>query len=240
MMKNLTTTLVAVCLLTAVHVHVWGQEADIRKHLTERIPQMDKIDEVSKTPIPGIFEVRVGGTDIFYTDAQADFLLQGQIIDIKQQKNLTEDRVARLTAISFDALPVKDAFTVVRGTGKRRLAVFEDPNCGYCKRFEQDLQKVDNITIQMFLYPVLGADSVEKSKNLWCAKDRVKAWQDWMLRNQPPKATACDTAAIDRNMAIGRKHKITGTPTLLFSNGTRIPGAIGTDQIEKLLTQSGG
>jgi thiol:disulfide interchange protein DsbC len=126
----------------------------------------------------------------------------------------------------------------VRGNGKRRLAVFEDPNCGYCKRFERDLQKVDNITVHTFLYPILSADSGEKSKNIWCAKDKAKAWQDWMVRDQLPAAANCDSAAIARNVELGRKYKITGTPTLVFTNGVRVPGAIGVADIEKHLAAS--
>ena len=141
---------------------MWAQEAVIRKNLAERIPQLQKIDEVSKSPIAGLYEVRVNGTDIFYTDAQGDFLIQGSLIDTKLRRNLTDERVEKLTAINFDALPLKDAFTIVRGNGKRKLAIFEDPNCGYCKRFERDLQKVDNVTIHTFLYPILGPDSVRK------------------------------------------------------------------------------
>ena len=215
-----------------------AQEATLRKNLAERLPQLQKIEEVSKTPIPGLFEVRVNGTDIFYTDAEGNYLIQGSLIDTKQRRNLTEERVDKLTAISFDALPFKDAFTIVRGNGKRKLAVFEDPNCGYCKRFERDLQKVDNITIYMFLYPILSADSSEKSKHIWCAKDRAKAWQDWMVRDKPAAVASCDSAAIDRNVEIGHKHKINGTPTLIFSNGTRVPGAIASAEVEKYLADS--
>ena len=133
--------------------------------------------------MPGLFEVRVG-TDLFYTDAEGNFLIQGHLIDTKLQRNLTEERIDKLLAIDFDALPLKDAFTIVRGNGKRKMAVFEDPNCGYCKRFERDLQKVDNVTIYMFLYPILGPDSTDKSRNIWCAKDKAKAWLDWMVRDQ--------------------------------------------------------
>ena len=146
----------------------------------------------------------------------------------------------KLTAIQFDTLPIKDAFTIVRGTGERKMAVFEDPNCGYCKRFERDLQKVDNVTIYLFLYPILGADSTEKSKAIWCAKDRVLAWQDWMLRDQaaPAAVAMCDTGALARNVEVGRKHKITGTPTLLFTNGARVPGAVDTKKIEQMLAEA--
>lgn len=235
-MKLFKTTLLAATLLTALNAT--AQEATIRKTLGERIPQLQKIDEVTESPMPGLFELRVNGTEIYYTDAKGNFLIQGNLIDTKQHRNLTEERVDKLTAINFDALPLKDAFTIVRGNGKRKLAVFEDPNCGYCKKFERDLQKVDNVTIHMFLYPILGADSAEKSKNIWCAKDKTKAWQDWMVRDQAPKAASCDSTAIERNVEIGRKHKITGTPTLIFADGSRIPGAIGAAEVEKQLAHA--
>lgn len=219
-----------------------AQEAVIRKNLAERVPQLKDIDEVNKSVIPGLFEIRVNGTDIFYTDAQGNYLIQGALIDTKARRNLTEERVEKLTAIQFDALPFKDAFTIVRGNGSRKLAVFEDPNCGYCKRFERDLQKIENVTVYMFLYPILGPDSVEKSKGIWCAQDRTKAWLDWMVRDQPVAAApgTCDTASLTRNVALGRKHKVEGTPTLIFSNGTRVPGAIDSKQIESYLTAAKG
>ncbi len=222
--------------LTLLCLSATAQEAVIRKNLAERVPQLQKIDEINKTPLANLYEVRVNGTEIFYTDAEANFLIQGQIIDTRQRRNLTEERIDKLTAVSFDSLPLKDAFTVVRGNGKRKLAVFEDPNCGYCKRFERDLEKVTNVTIHTFLYPILSPDSTEKSKNIWCAKDKAKSWQDWMMREQTPANASCDSAAIARNVELGKKHKITGTPTLIFADGSRVPGAINTQQIEKYLT----
>nr|WP_319565237.1 DsbC family protein [uncultured Rhodoferax sp.] len=231
---NLRLITLLTCALLAAST-AWSQEAAIRKNLTERIPQLQKIDEVSKTPIDGLYEIRVNGVDIYYTDAQANYLIQGNLIDTKQKRNLTEERVDKLTAINFDTLPFKDAFTIVRGNGKRKLAVFEDPNCGYCKRFEKDLQKVNNVTIYMFLYPILSADSGEKSKAIWCAKDKAKAWQDWMVRDITPPAASCDSAAIGRNVELGHRFKVTGTPTLVFTDGTRVPGAVGADQVEKRL-----
>jgi len=215
-----------------------AQEAVIRKNLAERLPQLPKIDEVKPSAMPGLFEIRFNESEIMYTDAEGNFLLQGSLIDVKQRRNLTEERIDKLTAVDFGALPFKDAFTVVRGTGKRKVAVFEDPNCGYCKRFERDLQKVDNVTVYMFLYPILSPDSVEKSKNIWCAKDKAKAWTDWMVREQPIPVASCDTAVLNRNTEFGKKYKITGTPTLIFADGSRVPGAINTQQIEKYLADA--
>ena len=217
-----------------------AQEAVIRKNLADRLPALSKIDEVSKTPMNGLYEIRVNETDIFYTDAEGNFLIQGNLIDTRAKRNLTEERAEKLSAIDFDALPLKDAFTQVRGNGKRKLAVFEDPNCGYCKRFERDLQKVDDVTIHTFLIPILSADSVEKSKNIWCSKDKNKAWLDWMVRDQPAAKASCDTSALERNLAFSKKYKITGTPTVFFANGTRVPGAISAQEIEKQLASAAG
>jgi thiol:disulfide interchange protein DsbC len=226
------------CLACSLTALAQGQEALIRKNLQERIPQFPKIDEITKAPMPGLYEIRVDGTEIYYTDAEGNFLIQGQLIDTRSRRNLTEERIDKLTAIDFQSLPLKDAFTIVRGNGKRKLAVFEDPNCGYCKRFERDLQKVDNITVYLFLYPILGQDSVDKSRNIWCAKDRVKAWQDAMLREQALASANCDISALQRNVELGRKYKINGTPTLITTDGNRVPGAISTAQIEKLLADA--
>src|SRR5665647_997022 len=233
-MKMIKTALIVATLLATLSAQ--AQEVMIRKNLGERIPQLQKIDEVSKSPMPGLFEVRVNGSEIFYTDAEGNFLLQGSLIDTKQRRNLTEERVDKLTAISFDALPFKDSFTIVRGNGKRKLAVFEDPNCGYCKRFERDLQTVNNVTIHMFLYPILSADSTDKSKNIWCAKDKGKVWQDWMVREQLPTVANCDIAALTRNVELGHKYKITGTPTLVFADGSRVPRGIAAAEVEKHMT----
>ena len=213
----------------------FAQEAAIRKNLG-RIPELQKIDEVTKTEMPGVYEVRVEN-DLFYTDAGGNYLIQGHMIDVAQRRNITAERIEKITAIAFDSLPLKDAFTIVRGNGKRKIAVFEDPNCGYCKRFERDLQNVDNVTIHMFLYPILGADSGEKSRAIWCAKDRTTAWLDLMVRDKPaPAANAkCDADAITRNLELGRKLRITGTPTLVFADGSRVPGAMNAAQVEQRL-----
>ena len=224
------------CFFTGA-VFAQGEEAQIRKNLKERMPQIQPIDEVRRTPMPGLFEVRVDGTDIYYTDASGHFLLQGQLIDTRNQRNLTEERLQKIMAIDFKSLPFKDAISWVKGNGERKLAVFEDPNCGYCKRFERDIAKLDNVTVFIFLYPILGKDSVDKSKSIWCAKDPAKSWQDWMVRDQMPAAANCDTRSLKRNMEYGQKMRITGTPTTLLPDGTRIPGAIELSQLEKLLAK---
>ncbi|HMS06334.1 MAG TPA: DsbC family protein [Burkholderiaceae bacterium] len=228
-------SLAGALLLAATAAFAQGEEAAIRKNLAERLPNLPKIDEVRRTPMPGVFELRVNETEILYTDAKGDFLIQGSLIDTKGKRNLTEERTDKLSAIPFDQLPLKDAFTIVRGNGARKLAVFEDPNCGYCKRFERDLQKVNNVTVHLFLYPILGADSVEKSKNLWCSKDKGRAWVDYMVNDKPIASASCDTTALQRNVEFGRKYRINGTPAMIFADGNRVPGAIGAADIEKHL-----
>lgn len=215
-----------------------GQDAAVRKTLAERLPNLPKIDEITRSAMPGLLEVRINGFDIVYTDLEGNFLIQGNLIDTKARRNLTEERVEKLTAVDFDALPFKDAFTIVRGNGKRKVAVFEDPNCGYCKRFERDLQSVNNVTIHMFLYPILGADSTAKSQNIWCSKDKGKAFLDWMVKDSAPAAATCDVSALQRNVEFGRKFRITGTPTLIFADGSRVPGAIPAAQVEKFLSEA--
>lgn len=229
---------VALSLAGFMAVPAHAQEAAIRKNLPERLPSLPAIEEVQKTPMSGLFEVRVNGNEIFYTDSTGSFLLQGNLIDTKARRNLTEERTDKLNRVAFDSLPVKDAVTIVRGNGKRKLAVFEDPNCGYCKRFERDLQQVNDVTVHLFLLPILGADSAEKSKNVWCAADKAKAWADMMVAGKNPPAANCDASAIARNLEFARKYRITGTPTLVFADGSRVPGALSAQQVEQNLAQA--
>jgi thiol:disulfide interchange protein DsbC len=236
--RRLAAALATFTVGLALHGGALAQEATIRKNLAERLPNLPKIDEVSKTPMPGLYEVRVNGADILYTDAEGNYLIQGMLIDTKAKANLTEERVEKLTAVPFDQLPFKDAFTIVKGNGKRKLAVFEDPNCGYCKKFERELAKIDNVTVHVFLYPILSKDSADKSNAIWCAKDKAKAFTNWMVKDiEPPKAS-CDTAAVERNVDFGKKNRITGTPTLFFVDGARVPGAIPGDKLEKMLAEA--
>jgi thiol:disulfide interchange protein DsbC len=224
----------ATCLLWS-STALWAQDANLKKTLAERLPSLPKIEEISKTPMAGVFEIRVQGNEIFYTDAKGDFLIQGALIDTKQKRNLTEERNDKLSAVPFDSLPLKYAFTQVKGNGKRKLVVFADPNCGYCKRFERDLQKIDNVTIYHLLFPVLGEDSKVKSRNIACAKDRAKTWNDWMLQGTTPPTANCDNHNIEAIVEFGKKYRINGTPTLFVADGTRVPGAIDAAQVETLL-----
>jgi len=212
-----------------------ADEAAIRKNLPARLPDFPTIDEVVSTAMPGLYEVRIG-MDVLYTDAEGNWLIEGSLIDTRTRKNLTQERINKLTAIAFKDLPMQNAFSIVRGNGKRQLAVFEDPNCSYCKHFEQDLQKINDITVSVFLIPILGNDSQVKSRQIWCSKDQGKAWQDWMVRDTKPMGNAdCDASALQSNMDFARKYRITGTPTLVFADGTRASGALPAQQIEQRL-----
>jgi thiol:disulfide interchange protein DsbC len=234
MTRSTLLRLGAVALLLAAAASAQADEATIRKALAERLPNFPKVDEVSKTPIPGLFEVRVG-TDLYYADDQGNYLIQGSIFDTRTRTDLTQARIDKLTAIDFASLPLKDAFLIKQGSGARKLVVFADPNCGYCKRFERDLLTLKDVSIYTFLYPILGPDSNAKSKDIWCAKDAAKTWRAWMVDGQvPAKAAAgCDSAALERNIALGQKYKVQGTPAVVFEDGSRAPGAIPAAQIEQ-------
>jgi thiol:disulfide interchange protein DsbC len=196
------------------------------------------VENVAKTPIPGIYEVYAEG-EVLYVDENVNYLIAGgRMIDTARKADLTAERTRVLSAVKFDQLPLDLAFRKVQGNGARKIAYFTDPNCPYCKKLEPDLAKLDNVTIYIFLYPVLGPDSHEKAKAVWCAKDRVKVWDEWMLKGQPPKtAGTCDTP-IEKILAFGRRKGITGTPTMFLADGERVKGAIPIEQLKKLVDGS--
>jgi len=214
----------------------FAQEAVILKNLPERLPNLPKIDEVSKTPIPGLYEVRIG-TELLYTDERGDHLIQGTIIETRTRTDLTQARIDKITAIDFAALPLKDAIVWKQGSGARKLVVFADPNCGYCKKFETEMQQVKDVTVYTFLIPILGGDSPEKTRNIWCAKDNSLAWRDWMIKGTaaPRSMGNCDVSALQRNVAMAKKYRVNGTPALVFEDGKRVPGALPPDEVEKRL-----
>ncbi|MBN8489486.1 MAG: DsbC family protein [Burkholderiales bacterium] len=228
----------AVAALLALATLAQADEATIRKTLADRMPHLPAIDEVTRTPMNGLWEVRIG-TDVLYTDDGGNYLIEGSLFDTKTRVDITKARIDKLTAIDFASLPLKDAMVQKQGSGARKLVVFADPNCGYCKRLEKDLLQVKDVTIYTFLLPVLGPDSLAKSKDIWCAKDAQKTWRAWMIDGVTPSKTmgSCDTSAIDRNSAMGRKYRVTGTPAIVFEDGTRAPGAVPAAQIEKRLAE---
>lgn len=211
-----------------------ADEADIRKAMEAKLGA--KVESVSKSGYMGLYEVYSDG-QIFYTDEKVTaIVVGGQLIDARTMKNVTDERMKKLTAIKFSELPLDRAIKQVRGDGKRVLATFEDPNCGYCKRLAKELQKLDNVTVYTFLYPILSEDSVRKSKQIWCSSDRARAWNDWMIDGKAPAGRDdCDTSAVTRNQEFGRKLNISGTPTMFFVDGERVPGAMPLARIEQKL-----
>ena len=211
-----------------------ASEATVKQAIQKKYPDI-QVESVTRTPIAGIYEVFAGG-EVLYVDENVDYMIvQGRLIDVRRRADLTEERLRVLTAVKFDQLPLDLAFRKVLGNGKRRLAYFSDPNCPYCKKLEPDLAKLENVTIYIFLYPVLGQNSYEKSRAVWCSSDRVKVWDEMMLRGNPPKtAGTCDTP-IEKIVAFGRRQGITGTPTLFFNDGRRVTGWIPADKLRKLL-----
>lgn len=190
------------------------------------------VEQVNKSPIPGLYEV-VTGDHIFYTDENALYLIDGSLIDLKARRNLTEARSRQLFAVEFDKLPLDLAVKKVKGDGSRKMAYFTDPNCGYCKKLEQELQSINNVTLYLFLYPIFEG-SAEKVHAVWCSNDKVKAWDNLMLNGVQPAAGKCDipTAKV---MALGKKLRVNGTPALIFANGVLNPGFMPAAELNKAL-----
>ncbi|MEX5748450.1 DsbC family protein [Massilia sp. X63] len=235
MLKTKVAVLLATGLLASCVEAQNTTEATIKKALEPRLGGA-KIESVRETPYGGLYEVRVAG-DILYTDKKGEYLFIGHVYDTKTSTNLTRARVDEINKIKFSDLPLEMALKQVKGNGKRVIAVFEDPNCGYCKRLRQTtLKEIDNVTIYTFMYNILSEDSFVKSKNIWCAPDRVKAWDDWMINGKlPPTAPAACESPNDQIAALGQKLKIQGTPAIFFTDGSRIPGAIDLKGLEAKL-----
>jgi thiol:disulfide interchange protein DsbC len=213
-----------------------GQAQDldrIKSELKKKVPEAP-VDSIRKVPYGGLFEVTIG-SEIFYTDENASFLVLGSIVDLKTKENVTELRMRQLNKVDFAQLPFERAIKIVRGNGSRKVAIFEDPNCGYCKRFERDLAGVNDITVYVFLYPILSESSVAKSKAIWCSPDKGKAWMDTMVRDMVVSGDATCANPIDKNLAFGQGKRINGTPTIIFEDGERVPGVMVMAEFEKKL-----
>ena len=229
---------------------LFAQEAQIRKNLPARLQGFPAIDRVMTTPIPGIYEV-TAGSEVYYTDAQGDHLIEGHILDTKTRVNLTAQRIDKLSSVPFAALPLADALVWRKGNGTRKLAVFADPNCIHCKRLEAELDKLQDVTLYVFPYPILGQDSVQKSSAILCSGDPLTAWREWMLKGVAPEVTnpaVCATTQasslvnnqLQRNLAWGQKNRVQGTPAIFFENGTRVPGAMSLEGLQQQLSASAG
>jgi thiol:disulfide interchange protein DsbC len=219
-------------------------EAQIRKSFAAHFPRA-QVTSVSKTPLSGIYEVVVDGSQIVYTDANGQYVLLGELVDLKNRHSLTREHMDELLKVEFDKLPLQDAITMVKGKGSRRLAVFSDPDCPYCRKLQPELDKLDDVTIYIFPYPIasLHPDATRHSRLIWCSKDRVQAWEDVLLRGKVPAGGKTDCKnPVDANIALGRRLHIDGTPALIFSDGKRIPGYTDARHIEQMLrlAESGG
>ena len=226
-----SSTCLALLLLAAGAAH--ADEASVKKSVEAWMG--GKVDAIRKAGVLGLYEIQIGN-ELYYTDEKVSLLFDGNIIDTKTRKNLTQARINKLSAIKFADLPLELAVKTVRGDGRRVFATFEDPNCGYCKKLTKEMAGMDNVTIYTFLLPILSRDSAEKSRAVWCAADRAKAWNDLMVNGTVPAAGTCD-APIEKVVALAQKYNIRGTPTIFLSDGERIPGAVPVAQLEQKLAQ---
>ncbi len=180
-----------------------------------------RIEAVQPSSIPGLMEVRFRtpqGIQILYTDPKGENIVQGEIYDTKTGRNLTDERISKLSAIKFDSLPLDQAVKIVRGNGKRVAAMFSYPYCPACQSFEQTLQQVDDLTLYVFMFPVIRPEKGDDSRSVWCSPDRAKAWLDLALRKKAPARAACDNP-VDAIVTLGQSIGVRATPTMFFENG---------------------
>jgi len=229
--------LVSLALVATFSLPTLADEASVKKAVETKLG--GTVTSVTRTPYLGLYEVYANGREVIYTDEKVSVLLVGSLIDGKTMKNVTAERMQKLSAIKFSDLPLALAVKQVHGDGKRVFATFEDPNCGYCKRLAKETAKLDDVTIYTFLYPILSPDSLDKSNRIWCSADQAKAWNEWMLDGKTPEGKGdCDTTAVKKSIELGRKLAVSGTPTIFFADGERIAGAIPQARIEQKLAEA--
>jgi len=226
-----------VLLLSALVTSAHAGEKEIRQSLQNNFPGIGKIEHIVVTPYAGLYEILVEG-QLLYTDAKGLYLFDGNVIETKTRRNVSEERRRILFAIDFDKLPLELAVKKVKGNGKRKLAQFTDPNCSFCKRLEKELNKVTDVTIYSFLYPIFpGSD--EMVRYVLCSKDPVKTWDNWMLNSITPVKALCDTPQTDQVKALGQKLHVNGTPNIIFGSGIQSPGYLSAEDLEKNLNEPG-
>lgn len=215
-----------------------ADEGAMRRLIQSRLGDEARIETIARVPASSLYEVTVrgpNGPQLFYVDERARVIVVGQVLDGRTGRNLTEERLRKLNAIEWSSLPFADAITTRHGTGRRKIAVFSDPNCPYCKRFEKDLAKLGDITVHIFLYPVIRAESMPLTKSVWCSRDRARAWNDLMLRDiQPTAAPDCDTP-VEKLVALGRRLGASSTPTWFVETGERYSGAVPLEDTRRIL-----
>ncbi len=223
-------------LLLLASISVQAGEKEIRQALQKSFPGME-ITSISKTPYGGLYEVVVDG-QAAYTTSDGKYLVLGNVIDLASKRNVTAERNAKLMEVKWSTLPFAKAIKEVKGNGSRKLAIFSDADCPYCRKLEPELEKLTNVTIYTFLYPIEGLhpDAVPTSKKIWCEKDRLKAWKAYMLKGEEPKSKGDCANPVDDIIALGAKLKVSGTPTMILENGQRIPGFMPADKLDQVLT----
>jgi len=211
-------------------------EEQVRTRMQELLGQ--RPDSVTRTPY-GVFEVVVG-TEIYYTDTNASFVMVGgRLIDAKTRQDVTQARRDELMKVDYAKLPLDQAIRLRVGKGTRQFVTFEDPNCPFCRKLHTDIQGMKDVTIYVFLYPILSADSFEKSRNIWCARDRAAAWNAAMIEGKAPPVAGADCKhPLQQNVQLGQRLGVSGTPTLIFQDGSRMPGASSAEEIEKRLASA--
>ena len=229
---------IAILALSFFSAAVWADEEAVKKAIQPHF-EGHKIDSVKKTPYLGLYEVVVGD-ELFYTDDKANYFFFGHVIDTKTRTSMTNERIQEIKAarrVPLDSLPLQSAIKIVKGDGKRQVAIFTDPNCPYCKQLEKELVNVTNVTIYTLLYPVLNG-SMELSKKIWCSGNQIKAWDDFMLKDVAPTGKDCETP-LEVLLKSGRENKVSGTPTLIFADGSIVGGMISAAVIEERLNSAG-
>jgi len=229
-------------LLFAAALGANADEAQIRKNLADKLDAA-RIEGIAPAPVAGLWEVRyrtAEGVKILYTDAAASYVIQGRILELRSDRDLTEERLRKLNAIRFDSLPLDLAVKVKRGNGKRVLAMFSDPYCPACRQFEGSLAQIDDITIYVFMYPVIRPENAAHSKAVWCSPDRARAWLELAAAARPkvPEAAPSCANPVDKVLELGRRLRVNSTPTLILANGERLSGGLAAADLREVLDKT--
>jgi thiol:disulfide interchange protein DsbC len=235
-MLAVCAALVVSAVSTPVLAQAKGASGAVEEQIRTRMQELlgNRPDSVTRTPY-GVFEVVVG-TDVYYTDQATSYVMIGRLIDAKTRQDVTQARRDELMKVDYAKLPLDQAVRLRVGKGTRQFVTFEDPNCPYCRKLHNDIQGMKDVTVYVFLYPILSPESFEKAKNIWCSKDRAAAWNAAMIEGKAPAAAAADCKhPLQQNLQLGQRLGVNGTPTLIFQDGSRMPGASSADEIEKRL-----
>lgn len=223
-------------LLAFVAASALADDAQIRKVVESKLGGV-KVEGIQPGPL-GLFEVRFrgpNGMQVVYTDADATHIFLGKIYDTANDRDLTEERMRKLNAINFGSLPLDQAVKIQRGNGKRVLAMFSDPFCPACRQFEKTLQQVNDVTIYVFMFPVIRPELADASRAVWCSPDRAQAWIDVALRGKGPAAKPDCSNPVQKNLELGKALGVNSTPTLVFNNGERVAGGLRLADLTELL-----